>query len=245
MLHVELSITHCSRRFLQLTHSSSAARTLFGGCLQSLTPIWQDDDRLALPADITASGFYITNAHNTFVGNAASGGFAGYSFPGLKAPIKDYAYVQLTPKTRPTIRFDGNTAHSTGHWWSSAGGVYVGGVLEHDASRGGKLVYDPGRNNQSPVRDGTRATCLFSDAGSEKCQLIANNRWLMLENTKVSLANRGIQFWGERMEIHGFEVRPSRPPPLARRALLAFPRTNLQGLCVCVVACLCVAGFCF
>ena len=34
-------------------------------------------DHLSLPADVTAAGFYITNAHNTLVGNAASGGWAG------------------------------------------------------------------------------------------------------------------------------------------------------------------------
>jgi hypothetical protein len=129
------------------------------------------DANYQLPADITASGFYITNAHNTFVGNAASGGFAGFSFPGLKAPLKDYRETELVPKTRTTKRFDGNSAHSTGFWWSSAGGIYVGGVLEHDSNRDGKLVYDPGRNNQSPSRDGSRATCAFSDMGHDACKV--------------------------------------------------------------------------
>jgi hypothetical protein len=40
---------------------------------------WTDESAtLILPSDLTASVFYITNAHNTFLGNAASGGWAGY-----------------------------------------------------------------------------------------------------------------------------------------------------------------------
>ena len=41
---------------------------------QFISNVAQSAD-LLLPADITASGFYITNAYNTYVGNAASGGY--------------------------------------------------------------------------------------------------------------------------------------------------------------------------
>lgn len=44
---------------------------------------------LLIPADITASGFYIPNAYNTFVGNAASGGWSGFAFPGFRTPVED------------------------------------------------------------------------------------------------------------------------------------------------------------
>ena len=44
-------------------------------------------DDLILPADITASGFYVTNANNYFRGNAASGGWSGFAFPLLAAPL--------------------------------------------------------------------------------------------------------------------------------------------------------------
>lgn len=34
---------------------------------------YEDKDTLAFPADVSASGFLITNLHNHFIGNAASG----------------------------------------------------------------------------------------------------------------------------------------------------------------------------
>ena len=37
------------------------------------TDVYQESDRLALPADVTASGFYITNLQNNIIGNTASG----------------------------------------------------------------------------------------------------------------------------------------------------------------------------
>jgi hypothetical protein len=37
------------------------------------TDKYQKSDTLTLPADVTASGFYITNVHNNIIGNAASG----------------------------------------------------------------------------------------------------------------------------------------------------------------------------
>lgn len=36
-------------------------------------PIYRQNPNLTLPADVTASGFYITNVHNNLIGNAASG----------------------------------------------------------------------------------------------------------------------------------------------------------------------------
>jgi hypothetical protein len=35
---------------------------------------------LLLPADVTAAGYYVTNAYNRFYGNAASGGWSGFIF---------------------------------------------------------------------------------------------------------------------------------------------------------------------
>ncbi|ORY37007.1 hypothetical protein BCR33DRAFT_721660 [Rhizoclosmatium globosum] len=60
----------------------------------------QDPVNLIAPTDITAAGFYITNPHNSFIGNAASGGWTGFSFPGLPAPM-----------------------HRV--WWSNGAGIYV------------------------------------------------------------------------------------------------------------------------
>ncbi len=43
--------------------------------------------QLTLPADVAASGFYITNPYNAIVGNAASGGWAGFDLPVLWAGV--------------------------------------------------------------------------------------------------------------------------------------------------------------
>jgi hypothetical protein len=85
-----------------------------GGPSQDGTTHVQDWSSLAQPADAAASGFYASNSNNEFVGNAASGGWAGYSFPRLEAPIGDYSWMtQFIPHQRPLKLFDGNTVHST------------------------------------------------------------------------------------------------------------------------------------
>jgi hypothetical protein len=45
---------------------------------------------LFLPADTSASGFYILNAANSFIGNAASGGWAGFAFPNAVGPVGNF-----------------------------------------------------------------------------------------------------------------------------------------------------------
>ncbi len=42
---------------------------------------------LLIPTDTAASGFYITNAKNVFIGNAASGGWNGFYFPNIPFPL--------------------------------------------------------------------------------------------------------------------------------------------------------------
>jgi len=65
---------------------------------------------LLLPADIAASGFYITNMHNNIIGNSASGGWAGFAFPILNTPVgsqnKDLDY---SPRKKVSLNIDGNT----------------------------------------------------------------------------------------------------------------------------------------
>lgn len=95
---------------------------------QNLDDILQTPD-LLVPADKAAAPFYITNAYNRLVGNAASGGFVGYSFVGLVAPIEEYRDEAVVPKDRPILEFDSNTASSTSFYWNLAGGVYFGGNL--------------------------------------------------------------------------------------------------------------------
>lgn len=78
---------------------------------------------LAVPADIAAAPFYITNLANTVVGNAAVGGWTGFSMPNLPEVIgvERGLYPDLVPMNRPTLRFDGNLARSSGHFWTWVG----------------------------------------------------------------------------------------------------------------------------
>eukprot|EP00121_Abeoforma_whisleri_P005513 Awhi_evm1s5001 len=91
---------------------------------------------------------------------------------------------QLEPYRRPLLEFDGNSCHSNGFFWSSAGCIYVGGHLRHDSSQGDLLVYSPGRSH--------------------------TRKWgeddLVFSNTKVFLANSGINHWGFHSEIVAFEA---------------------------------------
>lgn len=73
----------------------------------------EQSDELLLPADSTASGFYLTNAQNFVVGNSASGGWAGFSFPTLPHPVKNHrGETSVTPSAQDILIFEGNTAHS-------------------------------------------------------------------------------------------------------------------------------------
>lgn len=74
-----------------------------------------------LPADVTASAFYITNVNNHVIGNSASGGWAGFAFPNLPTPLGAHRDVPLRPSDVLGGNIDGNTAHSTGWWWYHAG----------------------------------------------------------------------------------------------------------------------------
>jgi len=146
----------------------------------------------------------LTNAHNYIVGNAASGGWAGYAFPELPSPVKLHSHLagQITPSSRPVLQFDGNSAHSSGFWWLNGGLVYVGGKLYHDADTD-LLTYNPGR------QDPARSTCL-----SEPCALRAScncppshQGWTRFTNTKVFLGRGvGISHWGSTPEIIGYEA---------------------------------------
>jgi len=108
-------------------------------------PWWTQNEWLLLPADVTASGFYITNAYNSFYGNTATGGWAAYIFPNMDNPIGLSRYVRMSPKSRPTLRFEGNSARSTAYFWGQAGAIYVGGNLSYVNTTSPLLMYNPGR----------------------------------------------------------------------------------------------------
>ena len=173
---------------------------------QFIGDVDQSDD-LINPADTTAAGFYISNAYNHLVGNAASGGFTGFSFPELPAPLHHHRHVSKTPSWRPMLTFSGNTAHSSGFWWARAGCIYFGGKLVHPTAASDALRYNPGR--QAPARD--TCSCEPHEAGCTWCGTCACKAefqaYMRLEDTKV-FASRGVGIsnWGARVEVDGLEA---------------------------------------
>jgi hypothetical protein len=129
--------------------------------------IVQSVDRI-LPADSTASAFYVTNVKNNIIGNNASGGWAGFAFPTLREPIGPSRSVNMRPSSQVSLTIDGNTAHSTGWWWDKAPGFYFGGSLyfaDNDL-----LVYDAGRGqdpNQKSAHE--RSPCLVDKCATATC----------------------------------------------------------------------------
>eukprot|EP01129_Flabellula_baltica_P004624 TRINITY_DN1621_c0_g1_i1.p1 TRINITY_DN1621_c0_g1~~TRINITY_DN1621_c0_g1_i1.p1 ORF type:complete len:1091 (-),score=249.93 TRINITY_DN1621_c0_g1_i1:37-3309(-) len=148
-------------------------------------------DRI-LPADASASGYYVSNSYNTFIGNGASGGWSGFAFPNIPYPINEHKYEDYgrnNPMLRPNMEngFIGNTAHSSGFYWLAHGAcIYVGAWLNWDDSNQ-ILRYSSGRyerGTQEP--DGTAA-------------------WMYYNETKTWMCNRGLNHWGSRAVIQHYE----------------------------------------
>ena len=78
------------------------------GGSQRINPV-NASANLLLPADITASGFYITNLKNVIIGNVASGGWAGFAFPAFDKPTGPHRDLDYSPRKMPSLVFDGNT----------------------------------------------------------------------------------------------------------------------------------------
>jgi hypothetical protein len=172
------------------------------------TDIVTANPNLILADDVGASPFYFTNANSRIVGNAASGGWSGFSFPNLDAPVGNaYQQVWHVPKNRPLGEFRGNSAHSTGFWQGHAAGVYLGGNLFLSGTPTDTVSmtkYTTGRH--LPARD----TCADPYWGGpmrggsgcpEESQV-----WMRFTDTKVFLSNIGLQSWGNREELINFEV---------------------------------------
>ncbi len=153
---------------------------------------------LVLPADSTASGYYITNAHNRFIGNAASGGWSGFAFPSLATGIGEHRFYTapggkklFNPVSRPTLEFRGNSAHSSGYWWSAAGCMYFGGSLSYGPTTdpAATLMYNPGRSST------------FNPSGTS-----VSHGLTMLNDTLLFLCNVGLQHWGSLPQLFGLET---------------------------------------
>jgi len=153
-------------------------------------------DSILVPADHSASGFYISNVHNYVVGNAASGGWAGIQFPVLPEPAdKLLRYNGVVPKDRTSLLITGNSVHSSGWFGANQGAVYAGGALFWDESDVESLTlkYNGGRVGQIRKTRNTK-----DDEG--------NIAWFQVNNTTVWLVQVGATGWGKRSEYKGFEV---------------------------------------
>eukprot|EP01064_Diplonema_japonicum_P030132 TRINITY_DN5043_c0_g1_i1.p1 TRINITY_DN5043_c0_g1~~TRINITY_DN5043_c0_g1_i1.p1 ORF type:complete len:1658 (+),score=453.57 TRINITY_DN5043_c0_g1_i1:47-5020(+) len=145
------------------------------------------------PVDSSAAGFYFSNSYNDIIGNVASGGWSGFGFPGLGKPIGEFqSDTTIEPRSRPFKRFYGNTAHSSGAYWSAGGCIYVGGELSYD---GPNLKYMSGR--------AARSTRLEKEPGLVDWK--STNMWMKFENTLVYACNKGLLHWGNRVDIDTIE----------------------------------------
>ena len=170
---------------------------------QFIEPIYSHSENLTLPADVTASGYYITNLDNYIAGNTASGGWSGFAIPILPAPVGLNRNINLRPSSARGLVFDGNTAHSTGWWWSAAGAFYFGGTLYYEENghfESDSFLYNAGRD----LNVGTRSVC--QDPSANFC-FPSEYAWILVTNTKAYLT-RGAAFnsWSGRMEVIRYEA---------------------------------------
>jgi len=172
---------------------------------QKITPFSQNEN-LAMPADVSASAFYITNVKNYIIGNAASGGWSGFAFPLLAEPVGLHRGTRLRPSSELSLIIDGNTAHSSSWWWKHSAPFYFGGTLYYNDDD--VLEYNAGRDLTRPKR----APCVIN-----KCKTIDgcaeyswcqpfHQAWLKVTNTKAFLAaGVGLNSWNGRMELINYE----------------------------------------
>ena len=149
-----------------------------------------NDNDILQPADMASACFYISNAYNRYIGNAASGGFAGISFPNLFKSIGPSSGAPFSPAEAKTLEFDGNTAHSAGYFWSGGGAcIYTGGDLQEN---GNSLFYHTGRKSRNTKDD-------FRNSRSSSASM-------KFTNTKVFLCNIGVMHWGNRVDLENYEA---------------------------------------
>jgi len=151
---------------------------------------------ISIPADHTASPFYISNVHNYIIGNAASGGWAGMQFPILPQPVDpNLRFNGVVPKDRPSLLISGNSVHSSSWFGVNTGSFYSGGSLywEEDDVNSTTMKYNAGRV------PGARLTRETKDEDGKDV-------WFKVYDSTAWLVNVGATGWGRRTEYHGFEV---------------------------------------
>eukprot|EP00775_Hariotina_reticulata_P013903 gene13903-14021_t len=190
--------------------------------------VWQGVN-LFDPTDFAAAGFYALNKYNTWLNNAASGGFAGFTFPRAPRAIKDFKGIKkpdgypFNPSRRPFVLFKGNSAHSSAWATAFTSCVYFGGLVVHttDASDGNeKLYYTNGRTTllpgvmkplcpdpNWPANDAANA---YSDCPPPAWHDVRNDNgtaaYLQLEDVTTALCGAGVIVWGSRFHLNGLKA---------------------------------------
>lgn len=197
--------------------SQAASGSFQGGDL------FQSSPTLAQPADVSAAGFYITNAWNEFVGNAASGGWAGYAFPNLYQPIGVSAtlFPNFDPSSRTLKLWNGNTAHSAGYYWGSGTTAYCGGNLIQYAN--GSMLYNSGRIERETRIRRTETLNMNQKYWWSYGNPSPSPQWMIFNNTKFFLANVGMNHWGNRADLINYEVHD------VQRSATLFGESSLVG----------------
>lgn len=109
---------------------------------------------------------------------ASPQGWSGFHVINLDNPIGPYRDLQWSPSSRPTLTFDGNSAHSSAFWWYSSGTIFIGGSMAYQTN--GELFY-------TPRKEGGRDPCsLRKKVGECKADEFVWNR---MTNTKTFLAS--------------------------------------------------------
>jgi len=174
-------------------HPIDGAVLMPGGAFE---PGSEQTDSISVPADHTASGFYVSNAYNYIIGNAASGGWAGIQFPILPQPVDPFLrFNGVVPKDRPALLISGNSVHSSSWFSINSGAFYSGGSLyfEETDTESRTLKYNAGRVGTNRLTRDTR------DEDNSPI-------WFKVYNSTAWLVNVGATGWGRRSEYHGFEV---------------------------------------
>ncbi|PRP82932.1 hypothetical protein PROFUN_06709 [Planoprotostelium fungivorum] len=83
-------------------------------------PVGSETNRQLLPSDNRPAIFWIVNPNNTWINNAAVGGFHGYWFSMPQKPLGIGATIwansiAMSPRLLPLGKFDNNVAHSVMH----------------------------------------------------------------------------------------------------------------------------------
>ena len=179
------------------------------GSRQQITEVNVQSINRILPADSTSSAFYITNLNNDIVGNSASGGWAGFAMPTLREPLGPSRSQTFRPSAQLSRTIDGNTAHSTGWWWSKAGAFYFGGSLYYRTDN--LLVYDAGRSHSTtPNNARERWPCLVNQCEVSSCDDWCREEawaWNRITNSKIwAVRGSGLNSWSGRLEVLSMET---------------------------------------